>query len=123
MADIVQIRRLRFDAICGVFPEEQLAPQPFEIDLDLEGDQSRAASSDDIADAIDYGTICDAATRIGANEKFSLLEAMAQRIVDTLFIVDPKIDAIAITLRKLQPPMNAKVSNCAVKIRRVRSNE
>lgn len=120
MVDIVQIKGMSFEAICGVYPEEQLAPQPFEVDIELEADQSKPASTDSIADAIDYGPICEAIVRISKSEKFRLIESMAQRIVDELFSIDPKIDAMTITLRKLHPAMSAKLSYTAVKIRRVR---
>lgn len=120
MADVVQIKGLKFRAVCGAFPEEQLSPQPFEIDLDLEADQVTPANSDNLSDAIDYGPICDSIVKIGANQKFALIESMAQRIVDELFAVDPKIDAISVTLKKLQPAMEVELSYSAVTIRRVR---
>lgn len=120
MADEVRLRGLRVLAHCGAFQDEREKLQPFEIDLDLECDQTKAGQSDDLSDAVDYGPICDSILNLAKTEQFSLIEKFAQTIVDSLFQTDPKIDAVTITLRKLRPPLQADVNTAAVKIHRSR---
>ena len=44
----------------GVLPEEQVRPQPFEVDVELLVDLRAAGASDDLADTVDYGAVSDA---------------------------------------------------------------
>ena len=120
MADLVQLRGIRVMGYCGTLPEEQENRQEFEIDLDLEADQTRAGQTDDLADAVDYGPLCEAIAVIAEHERFFLIEKMAQRIVDQLFESDSKIDAMTITLRKLNPPVEVAINTAAVHIHRTR---
>jgi dihydroneopterin aldolase len=121
MSDKIQLRSLRILAHCGAYKEEKERLQPFEIDLDIKYDQSIAGKSDNLNDAVDYEPLCEAILDIAASEEFNLIEAMAQRFVDALFITDAKIKAISITLNKLRPPLQVDILSAGVKIKRERS--
>jgi dihydroneopterin aldolase len=43
--DVIEIRGLRALGVIGVNPEEKARAQPFEIDLDLEADLSKAGET------------------------------------------------------------------------------
>ena len=45
MADQIEVRGVRALGIIGVCPEEQVRPQPFEVDFDVETDVSLAAET------------------------------------------------------------------------------
>ena len=120
MADLVQLRGIRVMGYCGTLPEEQENRQEFEIDLDLEADQTRAGQTDELADAVDYAPLCEVIAAIAEHERFFLIEKMAQRVVNQLFEADSKIDAITITLRKLNPPVEITIGSASVKIQRMR---
>ena len=65
--DRIELRGLRLSAICGVLPEERDRPQPLELDLDLWADLSAAGRSDDLADTVDYGAVCDTVEQVCAS--------------------------------------------------------
>ena len=48
----------------GVLPEEQVRPQPFEVDIELLVDVAAAGASDELDDTVDYGAVCEAVSRI-----------------------------------------------------------
>ena len=80
--DILYLRDFRLELIIGVYEWERKVPQPVRIDLEIGLPHSRAGSSDDVADTIDYGAV---AGRIGealrqAPRPLALVEAVAERV-------------------------------------------
>ena len=115
--DRILIPGLRESGVHGVLPEERLHAQPFEVNLELHVDLAKAAASDDLADTVDYGAVCDAVSNVVASESYQLLERLAQRIVEVC-TVDPRVTGVVVEVRKLQPPVNAQVDHVAVRIER-----
>ena len=74
----IELRGLRAVGPCGVLPEEQLRPQPLEVDLDIEVDLAAAGASDDLDDTVDYGALCDLVVGELTNRHVALLEHLAQ---------------------------------------------
>jgi 7,8-dihydroneopterin aldolase/epimerase/oxygenase len=118
--DLIEIRGLRALGIIGVNPEERDRPQPFELDLDLEADLSRAGTSDELADTVDYGLAVAVADRVVRTERHLLLERVAQRIADELLALEG-IDSVTVTIRKVRPPVPQDVTTAAVTITRRRA--
>ena len=56
----IQLRGLSLLGVHGVLPEEQQRAQPFEVDIDLTVDISKAAATDALEDTIDYGELMEA---------------------------------------------------------------
>jgi 7,8-dihydroneopterin aldolase/epimerase/oxygenase len=100
--DRIELRGLRVMAVHGVLPEERERPQPFEIDLDL-------------------GAITDAAAAALAGPPANLLEHLADRVVDAVFSQSgPRLAAVSVTVRKLEPPVGPRLASAGVTIRRRR---
>jgi dihydroneopterin aldolase len=119
--DLIELRGLQALGLCGVLPEEQSRPQPLEVDIDVEADLSVAAASDDVEDTIDYSAICAIAERIITAERFDLLEALAQRLVEAV-LADERALAVTIAVRKLRPPVPHHLTTCGVRIHRTRAD-
>jgi len=115
--DVIQLRGLRVVGICGALPEEQERAQPFEIDVDVETDVSKAGASDRLDETLDYGAMAAAVEAVVANGRFVLLEAMATRIADAL-LADVRAQAVIVTVRKLRPPVPQHLDTSGVCIRR-----
>jgi len=115
--DVIQLRGLRVVGICGALPEEQERAQPFEVDVDVETDVSKAGASDRLDDTLDYGAMAAAVEALVANGRFVLLEAMATRIADAL-LADVRAQAVIVTVRKLRPPVPQHLDTSGVCIRR-----
>lgn len=118
--DRIELRGLRLLARCGVLPQEQAYDQPFEIDLDLVCDLRRAGGSDDLADTVDYGTVCQLVEETVRARSVALLEHLATRISDAVLGFDERIDSVAVVVRKLRPPVPQDLATSAVRIERSR---
>ena len=121
MEDRIEVRGLRVDGVHGVLEEEQLRPQPFEVDLDLYLylDTAPAASDDDLAATADYGAAVDAAVAVITGPPRALLESLAGAIAERV-LEDQRIDAVTVVVRKLSPPLASRVASTGVRVHRRR---
>ena len=115
--DRILVSRLREMGVHGVLAEEQVRPQPFEVDLELIVDLTRAGTTDDLADTVDYGVLSEAVRRVVASEHHQLLERLAQRIADVCR-ADPRVERVVVEVRKMEPPVTADVDHVGVRIER-----
>ncbi|HEX4244953.1 MAG TPA: dihydroneopterin aldolase [Acidimicrobiales bacterium] len=120
-SDRIEIRGLRLLGTHGVLPEERTRPQPFEVDVDLDVSMIEAGRSDDLADTVDYAAVVDRiAAVVGGATSFMLLEALASAVADDVLAADDRVQAVALSIRKLQPPLAADLSTVGVRIMRPR---
>ena len=117
MSDRIELRGLRAVGTHGALPEEQWRAQPFEVDLDVEADLRAPGQSDDPHDTLDYGALAHAVERVVTQERFHLLERLAERIADEVG-ADSRITAVTVTVRKLRPPVAVDLASAAVTITR-----
>ncbi len=111
------ITGLRALGVHGVLPDEQVRPQPFEVDIELTVDLGAAGQSDALGDTIDYGAVTEAASRVITSEHHQLLERLAARIAEECR-ADPRVQAVTVEVRKLHPPVRAMVKHVGVRIER-----
>ena len=115
--DRILVPGLRALGVHGVLPEERERPQPFEVSIELHVDLTRAGASDDLADTVDYGAVCDSVVAVVTNESYALLERLATRIAEVCR-TDERVTGVVVEVRKLRPPVNAEVEHVAVRIER-----
>jgi 7,8-dihydroneopterin aldolase/epimerase/oxygenase len=115
--DRIELRGLRAIGTHGALPEEQVRPQPFEVDVDLVIDLRPAGQSDDLGDTVDYGALAEAVERVITREQFQLLERLAERIADEVRR-DARVESATVTVRKLRPPVPVDLATAAVTITR-----
>jgi dihydroneopterin aldolase len=120
VTDRIEIRDLRVTGTHGVLPEERERAQPFSVDIVAWVDMEAAQQSDDLADTVDYGALAQAAADVVAGRSYRLLEALAGRLASALLIVDPRLEAVEVTVRKLRPPLALDVGSTGVRVRRTR---
>ena len=78
--DRLIIRNLELQCVIGTEDWERLMPQRVVVDIELRGDFSAAADSDDLSDAVDYRAVCAKAIEVAAEREYRLLETLADRI-------------------------------------------
>jgi dihydroneopterin aldolase len=115
--DRIRISGLRELGVHGVLPEEQVRPQPFEVDVELLVDVSVAGASDDLDDTVDYSAVCEAVSRVVSSEQYRLLERLASRIAEVCRS-DPRVVSAIVEVRKLHPPVRAMLDYVAVRVER-----
>ncbi len=104
MADslILEVHDLVVNVLTGIYSQETHLPQPLKISI---------SASLDIADHYDpdtplkasknYMTLKEAATHLPEGVHFTLIEAIADHIMDTLFADDARIRQISVKIVKL----------------------
>jgi 7,8-dihydroneopterin aldolase/epimerase/oxygenase len=118
--DRIELRGLQVLARIGVLPIEREQDQPLEVDLDVVVDLRAAGASDDLADTVHYGAVCDAVERaIGAGH-VALLERLAEVVAQAVIAVDPRIVAVDLAVRKLRPPVPQNLATSGVHVVRTR---
>jgi dihydroneopterin aldolase len=115
--DRIKISGLRELGVHGVLPEEQIRPQPFEVDLEMSVDLEPAGASDELDDTVDYSAVCEAVSRVVASEQYRLLERLAARIAEVC-LADPRVQNVSVEVRKLHPPVRAMLDYVAVRVER-----
>jgi 7,8-dihydroneopterin aldolase/epimerase/oxygenase len=95
----IRILGMRFWGRHGTLEHERTREQPIDLDVELTCDLLPAASSDALADTLDYATIYSACERVVTKESFALLEALAARIARML-LQDPRVHAVRVRARK-----------------------
>ncbi len=118
--DSIRLRGLRVTARCGVLPEEVERAQPFELDLDLHVDLSRAGATDDLSDTVDYGAVCDDVVRVATERHHGLMEHLVERIAATV-LRDERVQRVDVSIRKLRPPVAHDLASSGVSICRSRA--
>ena len=119
MSDRITLRGMRFPGRHGVTPEERAEPQPFEVDVVLRFDLSRATASDDLNDTIDYASVFETTRHTVEERSFHLIEALAAAIADAV-LAEHKVDDVEVRLRKPKAPLSGAFETVEVRIRRRR---
>lgn len=110
---IIRIEDMEFYAFHGHFKEEQIVGNKFLIDLEIETDLEPAGLSDKLEDAVDYSVACRI-VRQEMEKKSKLLENIARRIIDAIYQDMRNIKKVTVRIKKLNPPVGAKVGSVSV---------
>jgi len=70
----------------GARPYEKEAGQRLEVDLELIPADTRAETSDKLADAVDYDMLYRTVREVVEGESYHLLEALAAKVADTILV-------------------------------------
>jgi len=114
------IEEMEFYAFHGHYREEQIVGNRFLVDLELEGDMTRPAASDQLEDAINYQVAYKLIKEEMRRKKSNLLENIAKRILDALFDNLTDIGKATIRVRKMNPPMGGPIKSVSVTLSRER---
>jgi len=115
MADKILIQGLEVLCIIGTLPGERKKKQKVVIDLEFPAPVTKAATRDDLRDALNYKKIAEAITEFVSKNRFYLIETLAERLARIL-LREFKLKKIFLRVSKPDAVRNAK--NVGVEIRR-----
>ena len=98
-ADRIYIRDLALRCIVGVNPEERAKVQDVVVNITLEADLSRAGSSDDLADTVDYKALKLAVVAEVEASSYFLVERLAERIAE-ICLSHERVEAARVLVEK-----------------------
>lgn len=76
--DIVFIEDLRIDAVIGIYDWERRVRQTLSFDIEMAFDNTVAATSDDIADTLNYKALSKRLIAYVGESRFGLVETLAE---------------------------------------------
>jgi dihydroneopterin aldolase len=97
--DTIFLRNLQIETIIGVFDWERKTKQAVFVDIEMATDVKKAATSDNIDDALDYKSISKSIIRFVEKSEFQLVETLAERIAD-LIMTEYKVPWLRLSLNK-----------------------
>lgn len=119
MSDRITLRGMQFMGRHGVNPEEQITPQPFEVDLILRTDLSRPAATDELADTIDYSAAFSVVAAVVQDRSYRLIERLAGAIAEAVLAAIP-VDDVEVRVRKPKAPLAGAFDTVEARLRRRR---
>lgn len=100
----IELRGLAFYAYHGVLPEERQRGNNFVVDLTIEADISKAISTDDLDDTVNYAAVYDVVKR-EMNVPSMLLEHVCGRIATVLLEEFEMLLRVSVCVVKKNPPI------------------
>jgi dihydroneopterin aldolase len=101
--DKLIIKDLQAKCRVGVTAAERAAPQPIEMDLELEIDASWAAARDDVRSAVDYAKLAAVVKEHVEGKTYNLLETMAEEVA-AFILREFGTDGVVVQVKKRALP-------------------
>ena len=106
----------------GVFPDEKENGQTFYIDVELDVDLQPAGKSDVLAKTVNYAEVFGLAEQLMEEARCDLIESYAERFAEELFAYFELVQAVQITVRKPDAPIEGKFRSVGITICRERND-
>jgi dihydroneopterin aldolase/2-amino-4-hydroxy-6-hydroxymethyldihydropteridine diphosphokinase len=118
MKDMIQIRQLEVFAYHGCNEEEKINGQKFYVDANLYTDVRTPGISDELDETVNYSKACKFINKFMTENRFDLIEAVAEQTTRALLKEFPKVRGIDFTVYKPNAPIKLPFGNVAVSISR-----
>ena len=115
--DVIRLKNMVFYGYHGVHESEKTLGGKFEVDLELYKDLSQAGQSDNLKDTLDYEKIYKTVNNCTKNNKFYLIEKLAERIAKSI-LQKYKTDKVIIRVRKPNAPVKGVLDTVEVELKR-----
>lgn len=121
--DKISLHAMTFYGYHGVLPEERKLGQRFVIDVDLYMNLEPAGRQDDLSLTVNYAEAFELIRRVAEGEPYLLIEALAERITQTIFTSYPLVQSVTVKVHKPQPPFAGDYAGVSVEVTRRRTDE
>jgi len=116
----IHITGLELYAFHGVNHDEREHGQVFLLDIILEADLSRACTSDNLEDTVNYARVIKTAAAAFTREPCNLIERAAEITARAVLEGFPPIEALTLRVRKPDAPVKMPFEDIAIEIYRRR---
>ncbi len=106
--DLININNLAVDCIIGINPSERTRTQPLLISAKLGVDLAHCAYTRHLKDTVNYADVCNDLRELAIKMKAELLEVLADKMCELIFIKHKKVSSIELTLLKPQAVVDAQ---------------
>jgi dihydroneopterin aldolase len=113
--DKIMLKQMSFYAYHGAFPEENKLGQRFMVDVELRLDLQTAGKTDQLEHSIDYGNVFQIVREIVENQRFRLIEALAEKIANEL-LTNFSVPEVLVRVVKPDPPIPGHYQSVGVEL-------
>jgi 7,8-dihydroneopterin aldolase/epimerase/oxygenase len=118
--DKIFVNQMEFYGYHGVFPEETKLGQRFVVDLMVIVDLKKAGQTDELEYSVNYGELFQVCKEIVEGKPYKLVEAVAEKIAETVLGQFALVSEVTIKVIKPDPPIPGHYQSVAVEITRGR---
>ncbi len=115
----ILIKELILDLKLGYYDFEKEKSQKVKFNLDLDYEDKKPTSDDDIKSIVNYGKLVKLIKKLTKNRHYNFLETLAEDVFDVLF-KDKRIGKITLQIEKLE--ILKDCSSVGIQISKRRSN-
>lgn len=116
--DKIVISNLEVFAYHGVLPEEKQKGQIFLVSAELFLDLRDAGLTDDLEKTVNYAEVCEDICNVMTDEKYDLIEAVAENIASTILLKYDRIKMVKVLISKPEAPIPKTFDTVCVDILR-----
>lgn len=116
MTNYINIEGINLYAYHGCLEEEAKIGGEYIVDVYMSTDFSKAATSDNLAETIDYCTVYNIC-KVEMAIRSKLIETVCERIYQKLKSQFSSLKTLHVKVTKLLPPMNGNVDKVSVEIK------
>ncbi|MCL1942420.1 MAG: dihydroneopterin aldolase [Candidatus Azobacteroides sp.] len=113
MVSYILLENMQFFARHGLYEEERLIGNRFEVNLKIKADLKNAAENGLVSDTINYAEVYDLVAK-EMHQPSDLLEHLAGKIIKSLRKQFPDILEIEIKVSKLNPPLKGQIEKASI---------
>lgn len=117
MKGTVRLMNAVFYAHHGVMQEEHRIGGRYEVDVSMTLDFTQAAEQDDLSATVDYGAVYEVIRQLMTKNKFYLIERLAYLIGRETMHQFDIVEAVEVTVRKVNPPVGGNCDRAEVVFR------
>ncbi|MDE6432256.1 MAG: dihydroneopterin aldolase [Opitutales bacterium] len=100
MRNSIFLNDLEFFGTHGVYSLEHNCKQRFLVSIEMEGNFSKAAQTDNLEDTINYSTTYKIVQKIIETQHFNLIETLADNIAHTILDEFKSVHAVTVIVKK-----------------------
>ena len=97
----------------GCLKEETAIGSDYTVNISIWADLTRSTKTDALADTVDYVHLNKIATQEMAIPA-ALLEHVAQRVIDRIFVEIPMVEKVEVAVSKINPPIGGDVDKVTI---------
>lgn len=112
----LELLGMKFHSFHGCFEKEKTEGNSFVVDFKAAYDMTGAAISDNLDDAVNYGSIYSIVAE-QMQKRSNLLENVAWRIADAVSAAFPQLEDIEVSVSKKNPPVGGDVEWSRITVR------
>lgn len=100
----------------GWFAHERESGRKFALNFAFSIDISTPGYSDDLTKTVDYGAVVAMADELFVERPYKLLETAALALVAASFERFPMVEAVSLSIRKLDPPLEHQIGAVGIDV-------